>query len=214
MVFSCAVAPPADAKCCAAAAHAADAASGCSRGAQALRAGCRAPPEAKTRLRESAAARFAAQLERLYLLCRHTRERRGAARVARVAETRRARRGAQSHQALHPRSVSPHARGARRARCAGAAALWRSALFKNGGAVARHPPTAEAMMVSVLRFALHAYRWCLRPLLPPSCRFFPSCSEFAEEALARHGLWRGGWLAARRLCRCGPWHPGGHDPVP
>jgi len=70
------------------------------------------------------------------------------------------------------------------------------------------------MMVSVLRFALHAYRWCLRPLLPPSCRFFPSCSEFAEEALARHGLWRGGWLAARRLCRCGPWHPGGHDPVP
>jgi putative membrane protein insertion efficiency factor len=70
------------------------------------------------------------------------------------------------------------------------------------------------MMLRALRFALHGYRWCVRPLLPPSCRFFPSCSEFAEEALLRHGLWRGGWLTARRLCRCGPWHPGGHDPVP
>ena len=53
-----------------------------------------------------------------------------------------------------------------------------------------------------------------RLLLPPASRFHPSCSEYAEEALERHGLWRGGWLAARRVCRCGPWHPGGYDPVP
>lgn len=70
------------------------------------------------------------------------------------------------------------------------------------------------MMVRVLRFALHGYRWCISPMLPMACRFYPSCSHYAEEALARHGLWRGGWLAARRLCRCGPWHAGGHDPVP
>jgi len=70
------------------------------------------------------------------------------------------------------------------------------------------------MISSLLRLAVRAYRYCLSPLLPPSCRFYPSCSEYAEEALARHGALRGGWLAARRVCRCGPWNPGGHDPVP
>jgi hypothetical protein len=62
--------------------------------------------------------------------------------------------------------------------------------------------------------ALRGYRWFLSPLLPMACRFHPTCSEYAEEALRRHGLTRGSWLAARRLCRCGPWHPGGFDPVP
>lgn len=70
------------------------------------------------------------------------------------------------------------------------------------------------MISRALRVAFQGYRWCISPLLPMSCRFHPSCSAYAEEALARHGLWRGGWLSARRLCRCGPWHPGGHDPVP
>ena len=65
-----------------------------------------------------------------------------------------------------------------------------------------------------LRLLVRGYQWILRPLLPPACRFHPSCSEYAEEALERHGPWRGSWLAARRLCRCGPWHPGGCDPVP
>lgn len=69
-------------------------------------------------------------------------------------------------------------------------------------------------IVHALRFALQGYRWCVRPLLPPACRFYPSCSHYAEEALLRHGLWRGSWLAARRVCRCGPWSPGGYDPVP
>lgn len=214
MVFSCAVAAPAGAKCCAAAAHAAGAASGCSRGGQALRAGRVAPPEAKRRVRKSAAARFTAQLERLYLLCRETRERRGAARLARVAQTRRARGRAQRYQTLHPRGVSPNAGRSGSARCPGATTLWRSALGADGRAVARAPSAPEAMTVRVLRFALKTYRWCVRPLLAPCCRFFPSCSEFAEEALVRHGFWRGCWLTARRLCRCGPWHPGGHDPVP
>ena len=70
------------------------------------------------------------------------------------------------------------------------------------------------MISRILRAAVRLYQWCLRPLLPPSCRFYPSCSEYADEALARHGALCGGWLAARRVCRCGPWNPGGYDPVP
>jgi len=70
------------------------------------------------------------------------------------------------------------------------------------------------MIATILRAFVRCYRWLISPLLPPSCRFHPSCSEYAEEALERHGAWRGAWLATRRLCRCGPWHPGGCDPVP
>jgi len=70
------------------------------------------------------------------------------------------------------------------------------------------------MITAVLRTVVRAYQWFLSPLLPRSCRFHPSCSEYADEALARHGALRGGWLAARRVCRCGPWHRGGYDPVP
>jgi len=70
------------------------------------------------------------------------------------------------------------------------------------------------MIARVLRAAVCAYRWVLSPLLPQACRFHPSCSEYAEQALTRHGAWRGGWLTVRRLCRCGPWHAGGYDPVP
>lgn len=72
----------------------------------------------------------------------------------------------------------------------------------------------STLLGTPLRVLVRGYRWFLSPLLPPACRFFPSCSEYAEEALERHGAWRGSWLAARRLCRCGPWHPGGCDPVP
>lgn len=70
------------------------------------------------------------------------------------------------------------------------------------------------MIAKLLGAALRGYQWFLRPLLPPGCRFHPSCSEYAVEALARHGAWQGSWLAARRICRCGPWNAGGHDPVP
>ncbi|HUG79644.1 MAG TPA: membrane protein insertion efficiency factor YidD [Burkholderiales bacterium] len=70
------------------------------------------------------------------------------------------------------------------------------------------------MIAKALRLAVRIYRYFVSPVLPPACRFHPSCSEYAEQALERHGAWQGGWLAARRLCRCGPWHPGGYDPVP
>lgn len=69
-------------------------------------------------------------------------------------------------------------------------------------------------MTRALLFAVRAYRWLISPLLPQACRFHPSCSTYAEEALRRHGGLRGAWLAASRLCRCGPWSAGGHDPVP
>jgi putative membrane protein insertion efficiency factor len=62
--------------------------------------------------------------------------------------------------------------------------------------------------------ALRTYKRLLSPLFPPACRFSPTCSEYAVEAIEKHGLLRGGTLAARRLLRCGPWHPGGYDPVP
>lgn len=58
------------------------------------------------------------------------------------------------------------------------------------------------------------YRYAISPLLGRNCRFHPSCSEYAQEAVQRHGALRGGWFALRRVSRCHPFHPGGYDPVP
>jgi putative membrane protein insertion efficiency factor len=69
-------------------------------------------------------------------------------------------------------------------------------------------------VVRVLLHVLGFYRRWISPALPPSCRFYPSCSAYAIEALTIHGLLRGSWWTVRRLLRCGPWHPGGVDPVP
>lgn len=68
----------------------------------------------------------------------------------------------------------------------------------------------EAAVVALIR----VYRIVLSPLVPPACRFYPSCSEYASEAVMAHGVWRGGGLALRRLLRCHPWSAGGFDPVP
>ncbi len=66
----------------------------------------------------------------------------------------------------------------------------------------------------VLVVLLTGYRQFVSPLLGPKCRFYPSCSAYALEAVQVHGALRGSWLAARRLSRCHPFHPGGLDPVP
>jgi putative membrane protein insertion efficiency factor len=69
-------------------------------------------------------------------------------------------------------------------------------------------------MRSVLRALIRGYQLIVSPWLGPRCRFYPSCSNYALEALERHGAWRGSGLALRRIGRCHPWHPGGLDPVP
>jgi putative membrane protein insertion efficiency factor len=71
--------------------------------------------------------------------------------------------------------------------------------------------------VSAGRLAAHAvrgYQLAIRPLLPPSCRFAPGCSEYARQAFLEHGALMGAWLALRRVARCHPWNPGGYDPPP
>lgn len=66
----------------------------------------------------------------------------------------------------------------------------------------------------VLIGLVRAYQLVISPLTPPTCRFYPSCSQYAVIALTRHGAVRGTWLAVRRLLRCHPWNPGGVDDVP
>jgi putative membrane protein insertion efficiency factor len=66
----------------------------------------------------------------------------------------------------------------------------------------------------MLRGLIRLYQLVLSPILPPSCRYLPSCSEYAIEALASHGVLAGLWLAARRIARCHPWGGSGYDPVP
>jgi putative membrane protein insertion efficiency factor len=65
----------------------------------------------------------------------------------------------------------------------------------------------------VLVFLIRVYQRLISPLLPPSCRFTPTCSEYAVEAIKKRGAFRGSYMAARRLLRCHPFHPGGYDPV-
>jgi len=69
-------------------------------------------------------------------------------------------------------------------------------------------------MKTIMLAAVRFYRRWISPALPPSCRFAPTCSQYAHQALEKHGPWKGVLLTARRLIRCHPFHPGGYDPVP
>jgi putative membrane protein insertion efficiency factor len=69
-------------------------------------------------------------------------------------------------------------------------------------------------MKLLLLLVLRAYQYALRPLLGANCRFYPSCSDYSQEAIERYGAARGSWLAVRRIARCHPYHAGGYDPVP
>jgi len=69
-------------------------------------------------------------------------------------------------------------------------------------------------MRRLLIFLISCYKVCLSPFLGNSCRFYPSCSTYAQDAIAAHGVIKGSYIALRRLARCHPWHEGGVDPVP
>jgi hypothetical protein len=81
-------------------------------------------------------------------------------------------------------------------------------------AAARQSLVRRSLIASFLSVPIRGYRRWISPALPPACRFTPTCSAYALEALERHGALRGSWLALRRIARCHPWHPGGDDPVP
>jgi putative membrane protein insertion efficiency factor len=70
------------------------------------------------------------------------------------------------------------------------------------------------MLKKILLASIHGYRRWISPLLLPTCRYQPTCSAYAVEAIERFGPGKGSWLAVKRICRCHPFHPGGFDPVP
>ncbi|ORA14920.1 membrane protein insertion efficiency factor YidD [Mycobacterium arosiense ATCC BAA-1401 = DSM 45069] len=74
--------------------------------------------------------------------------------------------------------------------------------------------SAGRMTASAAIFLIQLYRHMVSPLRPATCRFVPTCSQYAVDALDEYGLIRGSWLAAARLAKCGPWHEGGWDPIP
>ena len=70
------------------------------------------------------------------------------------------------------------------------------------------------MLKKILIILINGYRRLISPLFPPSCRFQPTCSQYAIEAIEKFGALKGSWLAIKRILRCHPFHPGGYDPVP
>jgi putative membrane protein insertion efficiency factor len=102
-------------------------------------------------------------------------------------------------------------------------AQWVAACFRSGGyravSVAQGSPTGAFRSVGgkcarAVIYLIELYRNMVSPLRPPCCRFMPSCSKYAVDALSEYGVIRGGWLAVARLAKCGPWHQGGWDPIP
>lgn len=75
-------------------------------------------------------------------------------------------------------------------------------------------PRADSLGARVGLRLVRFYQQALSPLFPPSCRYQPSCSEYTRIAIQRYGLVRGSWMGLKRVLRCHPFHPGGHDPVP
>ena len=89
---------------------------------------------------------------------------------------------------------------------------------KNGSKIGSKEPENRLKLFigigSILIGLIRLYQWTIGPLIGETCRFYPSCSQYAVEALEKHGVMRGVGLAVKRICRCHPWNPGGVDPVP
>lgn len=88
--------------------------------------------------------------------------------------------------------------------------LWDQMRAATVGTIRKTSKSSAAGLVFLIRL----YRHMVSPLRPPTCRFVPTCSQYAADALTEYGLIRGSWLAAVRLAKCGPWHRGGWDPIP
>ena len=84
----------------------------------------------------------------------------------------------------------------------------------SGGFWKRLPGACKRLLSLPLIGLVRFYQLCISPLTPPSCRFVPTCSQYALEALRKYGPLKGGWLTLRRLARCHPWGGSGYDPVP
>lgn len=72
----------------------------------------------------------------------------------------------------------------------------------------------KKLIVNILILPIRFYQLAISPMLPPSCRYVPTCSQYAVEALRKHGPFKGLWLAVKRILRCHPWGGSGYDPVP
>ena len=70
------------------------------------------------------------------------------------------------------------------------------------------------MLAKLMLGLIQFYRYAISPLIPPRCRYTPTCSQYALEAIQKYGAVKGGWLALKRICRCHPWGGHGHDPLP
>lgn len=70
------------------------------------------------------------------------------------------------------------------------------------------------LLRNIFLLPVYFYRACISPLLPPSCRYTPTCSQYMVEAVTKYGIFKGGWLGIKRLLRCHPWGGSGYDPVP
>jgi putative membrane protein insertion efficiency factor len=69
-------------------------------------------------------------------------------------------------------------------------------------------------MRKIALFLIRLYQRTFSQVMPPTCRFYPSCSEYGYQAIAKYGFFKGGWMAVKRIARCNPFNPGGYDPVP
>lgn len=76
------------------------------------------------------------------------------------------------------------------------------------------PVTSPSFGAKLLLLPIYFYRYAISPLIGPRCRFYPTCSTYAVEAIKLHGALKGGWLVLKRIARCHPWSEGGEDPVP